>query len=172
MCCSSGSGAHLPRWHRACRGVTPAARPRCQLRERRGEQPAQRGQPTDPPVCKQCQLWAARLAAERASGAAGGRCVPGDAALPPARLRACISAHGQQAGKGKICCWLFRPRANDNSSEQSFSGRFCQELVRQMLLVLLLPCFQLLSCPFLVFAFIMGFSCLGKGEDSPRSCGT
>lgn len=71
---------------------------------------------------------------------------------------------GERAGKGKIHCSLFRPRANDNSLEQSCSAGFCQALARQVFPVLFLPRFQLLSCPFLAFPFTMSFSCLGKGK--------
>lgn len=69
---------------------------------------------------------------------------------------------GGELGREKYVVRFSRPRASDNSLEQSFSGSFCQELACQMFPVLFLPPFQLLSCPFLVFTFTVSFSCLGK----------
>lgn len=95
------NNTHLLGWQCAREAGTPMTGPRCQLHERRGEQPAQHGEPTHPPVCKQCQRWAARSLwcthLER---------LEGPAALAPPR-----SCHSLASPRLCLCSELGRERA-------------------------------------------------------------
>lgn len=128
------------------------------------------GSQHSPPVCKQCQLRAARFAAERASGAARGHGTPGHAPgmgnRPlSARLRAGVSARGAASwGRERRTVRFSDQGQTITHWSRASRAVFCQELAPQMFPVLFLPRFQLVGCPLLVFAFTVKF----HARQSPR----